>query len=96
MFSEKITTIMNFFVHTMGWKSLDIANRPVILSYSLERRIIPRCSVLQALLSKGLIKKFSVCLVLEYTEKAFLQRFVTPYEDPYILKLYEQKLGLSE
>ncbi|PPD91749.1 hypothetical protein GOBAR_DD11321 [Gossypium barbadense] len=96
MFSEKITTIMNFFVHTMGWKSLDMANRPVILSYSLERRIIPRCLVLQALLSKGLIKKFSVCLVLEYTEKAFLQRFVTPYEDPYILKLYEQKLGLSE
>lgn len=97
MFSEKkITTIMSFFVHTMGWKSLDIANRPVILSYSLERRIIPRCSVLQALLSKGLIKKFSVCLVLEYTEKAFLQRFITPYEDPYILKLYEQKLGLSE
>ncbi|GMI67505.1 hypothetical protein like AT5G07900 [Hibiscus trionum] len=43
MFSEqKITAVMSYFVHTMGWKASDIANRPVLLSYSLERRIIPR------------------------------------------------------
>ncbi|KAL4369671.1 hypothetical protein GQ457_05G009620 [Hibiscus cannabinus] len=95
MFSEqKITATMDFFIHTMGWKALDIANRPVLLSYSLERRIIPRYSVLQALLSKGLIEKFNIYFMLASTEKEFLQRFVIPYEDPSLLKLYEQKLGL--
>ncbi|XWS08070.1 hypothetical protein CRYUN_Cryun41cG0046700 [Craigia yunnanensis] len=97
MFSEhKITATMNFFVNTMGWKSSYIANRPVLLSYSLERRIIPRCSFLQALLSKGLNEKFSINLMLGSTEKEFFQRFVIPYEDPCLLKLYEEKLGLSE
>ncbi|PPS20233.1 hypothetical protein GOBAR_AA00359 [Gossypium barbadense] len=97
MFSEqKISAIMSLFVDTMGWKSSYIAKRPVLLAYNLERRIIPRCLVLQALLSKGLIQKFSLNLLVESTEKKFLQRFVIPYKDPYLLKLYEQKLGLPE
>ncbi|XWS75250.1 hypothetical protein CRYUN_Cryun01aG0069700 [Craigia yunnanensis] len=79
IFSEhKITATMNFYVNTMGWKSSYIANCPALLSYSLERRIIPRCSVLQALLSKGLIEKFSVYAMLMYTEKDFLQRDLYP------------------
>ncbi|XP_022764323.1 uncharacterized protein LOC111309562 [Durio zibethinus] len=87
MFSEhKVTALMNFFINTMGLKSSYIANRLVFLSYRLERRIIPRCSVLRALLSKGLIEKFSVNLMLMYTENEFLQRFVNPYGDPFLLK----------
>ncbi|KAL1065762.1 hypothetical protein V6Z11_D12G018500 [Gossypium hirsutum] len=97
MFSEqKISAIMSLFVDKMGWKSSYIAKRPVLLAYNLERRIIPRCLVLQALLSKGLIQKFSLNFLVESTEKKFLQRFVIPYKDPYLLKLYEQKLGLPE
>ncbi|XWS08071.1 hypothetical protein CRYUN_Cryun41cG0046800 [Craigia yunnanensis] len=61
---HKITATMNFYVNTMGWKSSYIANCPVLLSYGLERKIIPR--------------------------------FVTPYGDPYLLKLYEEKQGLLE
>ncbi|GMI68506.1 hypothetical protein like AT5G07900 [Hibiscus trionum] len=96
IFSEhKIAATMDFFVNTMGWKSSFIADQPVVLSYSLENRIIPRLSVLKALLSKGLIKKFTVCSLLVYTEKQFLQRFVTPFEDPYFLKLYQEKQALS-
>ncbi|PPD85567.1 hypothetical protein GOBAR_DD17490 [Gossypium barbadense] len=97
MFSEqKISAIMSLFVDKMGWKSSYIAKRPVLLAYNLERRIIPRCLVLQVLLSKGLIQKFSLNFLVESTEKKFLQRFVIPYKDPYLLKLYEQKLGLPE
>ncbi|KAE8689247.1 hypothetical protein F3Y22_tig00110940pilonHSYRG00202 [Hibiscus syriacus] len=96
IFSEhKISAIMDFFVNEMSLKSSYIADHPVVLSYSLERRIIPRCSVLKALLSRGLIKKYSVCSLLLYTEKQFLQRFVTPFQDPYFLKLYEEKQALS-
>ncbi|OMO87127.1 Mitochodrial transcription termination factor-related protein [Corchorus olitorius] len=92
---HKIAATMNFMVNTMGWKSSVMANRPILLTFSLERRIIPRCSVLQALISKGLIEKTDVGLLIESTEKVFLERFVTPYEDPYLLKLYKEKLGLS-
>ncbi|XVE68712.1 hypothetical protein DITRI_Ditri09bG0091200 [Diplodiscus trichospermus] len=96
IFSEqKITASLNFYVNTMGWKSSYIATYPILLSYSLERRIIPRCSVLLALLSKGLIEKFSVHTVMISTENDFLRKFVIPYEDPYLLKLYEEKRGLS-
>ncbi|XVF82913.1 hypothetical protein PTKIN_Ptkin16aG0089300 [Pterospermum kingtungense] len=91
---QNITATMNFYVKTMGFKSSYIAIRPALLSYSLERRLIPRYSVLQALLSKGLIDKFSASSLV-CSEKLFLQRFVTSYEDPYLLKLYEEKRGLS-
>ncbi|MBA0863144.1 hypothetical protein Goshw_017304 [Gossypium schwendimanii] len=95
LFSEhKISENMDFFVNTMGCKSSYIANHPVLLSYSLEKRIIPRCSVLKALLSKGLIEKFNVNSIMVCTEKVFLQRFVTPFEDPYFWKLYEEKQTL--
>ncbi|OMO87128.1 Mitochodrial transcription termination factor-related protein [Corchorus olitorius] len=98
LLSERnIAATMNFYVNTIGWKCSYIANRPLLLGYSLERRIIPRYSVLQSLLSKGLIKKEVPLLqLLKSSEKKFLQRFVTPYEDPHLLKLYEEKRGLSE
>ncbi|XVF82937.1 hypothetical protein PTKIN_Ptkin16aG0091700 [Pterospermum kingtungense] len=91
---HNITATMNFYVKTMGFKSSYIATHPALLSYSVERRLIPRYSVLQALLSKGLIDKFSASSLV-CSEKLFLQRFVTSFEDPYLLKLYEEKRGLS-
>ncbi|XVF82938.1 hypothetical protein PTKIN_Ptkin16aG0091800 [Pterospermum kingtungense] len=97
MFSEhKIKAAMNFYVNTMGCKSSCIAKCPVLLSLSLHKRLIPRWSLLQVLLSKGLIKKeISLQVLFMSNEKKFLSRFVTPYEDSYLLKLYEEKLGVS-
>ncbi|XVE65646.1 hypothetical protein DITRI_Ditri08aG0016800 [Diplodiscus trichospermus] len=64
---------------------------------SLEKRIILRCSVLQYLLSKGLIEEdYDVQRVLMCTEKQFILKFLTPFEDPHLLKLYEEKPGLSK
>ncbi|XP_059632256.1 uncharacterized protein LOC132274909 isoform X2 [Cornus florida] len=51
---EKIMAVLNFYVNTMGWESSLIAPRPKLLSLSLGKRIIPRCSVLQVLLSKAI------------------------------------------
>ncbi|KAE8691591.1 hypothetical protein F3Y22_tig00110889pilonHSYRG00162 [Hibiscus syriacus] len=97
IFSEhKITANMDFFVNTMGWKSSRIADHPVVLSYSLEKRIIPRCLVLKALLSRGLIEEYSFCTLLVNTEKQFLRRFVTPFQDPFLLKLYVEKQAISD
>ncbi|XP_059630176.1 uncharacterized protein LOC132273173 [Cornus florida] len=95
---EKIMAVLNFCVNTMGWQSSVIAHRPKLMTLSLSKRIIPRCSVLQVLLSKGLIKKpISLQVLLESTERVFLHKFVTCYEEaPRLLKLYQEKLELSK
>ncbi|XP_059652927.1 uncharacterized protein LOC132300021 [Cornus florida] len=95
---DKITRIMGFFVNKLGWESSIIARRPVLLCLSLERRIIPRCSVYQILLSKGLIKKgFGLIKMMDSPESYFLEKFVKKYEEeaPELLKLYQDKLNLS-
>ncbi|XVF38681.1 hypothetical protein REPUB_Repub20aG0122900 [Reevesia pubescens] len=94
---HNINATMDFYINKMGYKSQYFANRPILLLSSLEKRIIPRCSVLQYLLSKGLIKEdYDVRRVLQCTEKQFLQKFLNPFEDPHLLKLYEEKLCRSK
>ncbi|OMO87118.1 Mitochodrial transcription termination factor-related protein [Corchorus olitorius] len=92
---DTIIKKMNFFVNTMNWKSSFVACCPLILGYSLGKRIIPRYSVLQLLLSKGFIKKPTTASFLISSEKEFLARFVTPYEDLHLLKLYKEKMSLE-
>ncbi|KAI7984014.1 hypothetical protein LOK49_LG15G00310 [Camellia lanceoleosa] len=96
---KKITRAMDFFVNKMGWNSKMIARCPVVLFFSLEKRIIPRCSVIQVLSVKGLIKKdLSLSSVLLPVEKCFLERFVTKYEEevPQLLSVYQGKVGILE
>ncbi|KAJ9700077.1 hypothetical protein PVL29_005759 [Vitis rotundifolia] len=96
---DKIMATMDFFVNKMGRESSLIARRPLLISLSLEKRIIPRYSVIQVLLSKGLIKNDTSLVVLfESTEKMFLRKFVNGYkkEAPQLMKLYQEKINLSE
>ncbi|OMP07122.1 Mitochodrial transcription termination factor-related protein [Corchorus olitorius] len=96
MLSEhNIIKKMNFFVNTIGWKSSVIACSPLILGFSLGKRIIPRYSVLQVLLSKGFIKKQISVQFLIYSEEEFLARFVTPYGDLHLLKIYKENNSLE-
>ncbi|KAK1278668.1 hypothetical protein QJS04_geneDACA003687 [Acorus gramineus] len=79
-------------VHGMGFNPLSTrfveAVRAMLISksgwdekYEL-MRVIPRCSVLEVLLSKGLIEKdMKWSTALKLTEKQFLERFVTKYEE---------------
>ncbi|KAF5950935.1 hypothetical protein HYC85_012928 [Camellia sinensis] len=97
---EKIMAVMDFYVNTMGWESSRIARRPKFVSLSLEKRIVPRCSVVQGLLSKGLIdkKRLRLATLLESTESSFLEKFVIRYNEqaPELLKLYQDKIGLQK
>ena len=97
--ADKIMEKMDFFVNEMGRDSSLIAHRPILLGFSLEKRIIPRHSVAQVLLSKGLINEdFSLTILFESSEMKFLRKFVYPYKDeaPQLFNLYQEKLNLSK
>ncbi|GMN46497.1 hypothetical protein TIFTF001_015674 [Ficus carica] len=86
---DKIFAGMDFFVNKMGLRPCLIAKCPVIVSMSLKKRVIPRYSVFQALLSKGLVKKeVSLSQLFKVTETEFLQKFVAAHEKeaPELLK----------
>ncbi|XP_028804122.1 transcription termination factor MTERF9, chloroplastic-like [Neltuma alba] len=92
---DKITKAMDFLVNKMGWPSGMIARCPVVLFFSLEKRIKPRCSVVQALRLKGLIKKtLSLSTVLLPDKKRFVEKYVAKYENqvPELWSVYEMKV----
>ncbi|KAF5203023.1 Mitochondrial transcription termination factor family protein [Thalictrum thalictroides] len=93
--SEKnIMQKMKFFVNEMGFNTLLMVKYPLILMFSMEKRIIPRCSVIKILISKGLVEKDSVITrMLIVSDKVFLEKFVTRFEKeaPNLLKVYQEK-----
>ena len=96
---KKIMSTMDFLVNKMGWNLTAITKVPSTLSYSLEKRIIPRCSVAKVLILKGLVKKdMGLGAFLRFTEKKFLDRFVIKYQNhiPQLLNLYKGEVGILE
>ncbi|PON80311.1 Mitochodrial transcription termination factor [Parasponia andersonii] len=96
---DKIMACMDFFTNKMGWSPCRVANRPVLLTLSLKKRVMPRCSLFQVLLSKGLVEKeVSLAALLETSEEKFLKKFVKCYKEeaPELLKLYKEKMDLSK
>ncbi|XP_048432281.1 transcription termination factor MTERF9, chloroplastic-like [Pyrus x bretschneideri] len=98
--SEKnIRSKMDFLVNKMGWQPAYLARYPDFLSLSLERRIIPRCSVIRVLLVKGLLKKkYSISSLLITIDSCFISKFVTRYQEsvPQLLDIFRGKLSLQE
>lgn len=92
--ASKITAVMEFFVVEMGWDSNVLANNPIFLSLSLEKRVIPRAYLLQYLHSRGSIKNARILYPYYLTEKIFLEKFVMRFgqESHQLLKLYEEKM----
>jgi mTERF domain-containing protein len=93
---EKITKTMDFLVNKIGWPPKHIATNPAVIKLSLEKRIIPRWSVVQILLAKGLIKNnLALGTFLQPTERKFLEKFVIRFRDdvPELLNVYEGKMS---
>ncbi|KAF3976658.1 hypothetical protein CMV_000199 [Castanea mollissima] len=66
---SKIRKLMSFFVNKLNMTPSMISKNPNLLLLSLEKRIIPRCSVLHLLISKGLVKEeTSIVNVFRMTE----------------------------
>ena len=84
---KKIMSVMVCLVNEIDWEPAAIARCPSIFARSLEKKIIPRCSVLKVLQMKGLVKK-DLCLFFFFcfSEKNFL-------DVPELLNVYQGKIG---
>ncbi|CAK9167518.1 unnamed protein product [Ilex paraguariensis] len=72
---------MGFFVQKLNFQPTRISRRPNILLLSLEKRIIPRCSVWLLLMSGDLIKgDVNLTTAIAMKEKNFLENFVIKYQ----------------
>ncbi|XP_057422172.1 uncharacterized protein LOC130716013 [Lotus japonicus] len=91
--TEKLNAVMNLWVDQLGWDTSALLAAPIIFGYSLEKRIIPRASVVKYLLSKGLMKKeASLTTPFGLTDELFLQKFVNCFEKEEtsrLLRLYQ-------
>lgn len=95
---DKINGMMDFLVNKMGRESLLVARRPDIILLSLEKRIVPRSVVYQAMLSQGLIQAGDTCFstILTLSEQQFLKKVYKKEEAAELLKLYKRKLDLQK
>ncbi|XP_004305723.1 PREDICTED: uncharacterized protein LOC101300272 [Fragaria vesca subsp. vesca] len=95
-----ISKKLDFYMNTMGCLPSDVAGYPDVLTYSLEKRIIPRCSVIRVLQLQGLIAKEDVSIntILKRREKWFLESFVIKYQEqvPELLSIFQGKMSLAE
>ena len=59
-----------------------IVRRPVLLMYSIERRLLPRHCLLKALREKGLLKdERDFYTTASMSEKIFAEKFVHPFKN---------------
>jgi len=94
---EKIRRGMDFYVKKLQWMPSFLAANPVLLCLSLEKRVIPRCSVMNVLASKGLVGLSTnpSLKTLMISEKNFLDKYVIKYQDqvPEVRQAYNRNLG---
>ncbi|KAK1359432.1 hypothetical protein POM88_043906 [Heracleum sosnowskyi] len=98
-FSEKaIIMKLEFFLNKLQWTTFRLSSNPGVLAYSLEKRTIPRCYVLQALVLKSSSNEsYSLSTILSWSDRRFIEYFVTAYKDevPEIMEAYKGSNGLA-
>ncbi|OVA06625.1 Mitochodrial transcription termination factor-related [Macleaya cordata] len=76
---QKLKTTMDFFVGELGYDPKDIALKPSLFFFSLDKKLKPRHEVLKILKSRGLESKCDFLSVAILSEKRFLKRCVLRY-----------------
>lgn len=88
---QKIKKIMALFVSKLNWKPEYVLANSLLLKFSLERRILPRISCCDVLLSKGLMsdKAFNY-QVFWLSERRFFETYVMRFQEehPQVLEAY--------
>ncbi|KAM3713345.1 hypothetical protein ACB094_01G247800 [Castanea mollissima] len=95
---KKIRDVLDFLTTKGGLMSLDVARCPNLFLVSVEKRMIPRCAVLQVLMSKGLVSKdIDLVWQLNHRKEDFEKKFLTPFmeEVPAVIEAYQGKIGFQ-
>ncbi|XP_078151901.1 transcription termination factor MTERF8, chloroplastic-like [Carex rostrata] len=92
---NKIKSTMDFLIQQAKLEPGSIASQPLLLTYSLEKRLVPRHHVLGILVAKGLEKSCNLSTVCILTEKTFLEKYIEPYkkEAPELVEAYSAALS---
>jgi mTERF domain-containing protein, mitochondrial len=77
---DKIKSNMNFLNREAKLEPSFIASHPLLLGYSLEKRLIPRFNVLSILAANGVKNGCSFPSACSYSENYFLKKFIEPYK----------------
>ncbi|CAN6178711.1 unnamed protein product [Urochloa humidicola] len=96
---DKIRRVVDFWMREVGLDAQYIAQRPALIMYSLERRLLPRHRLLNVLREKGLRDVEFNYSTAAMAEKTFVQKFVIPYKDnvPGLAEDYASRhSGISE
>ncbi|CAA7029824.1 unnamed protein product [Microthlaspi erraticum] len=82
--SESVKKKTEFLVKKMNWPLKAVVSIPQVLGYSMEKRIVPRCSVIKALMSQGLLGNGSelppLSSVLTSSDEKFLNLYVRKHD----------------
>jgi len=87
---DKVRQLMRFLSEKLGWDPEYVSSSPTVLSFSYEKRLLPRYKVLDILVSKGVLKKGIRMGHLTISEKKFVERYVNKYQEviPQVLEAY--------
>ncbi|KAG2262266.1 hypothetical protein Bca4012_013088 [Brassica carinata] len=90
--TESVIKKTEFLLKKMKWTVKAVALHPQVAGYSLKKRIVPRCNVIRALMSKGLIGSElpPVSSVLSCTDEKFLNKYVMKHDElvPELMAIY--------
>ncbi|BAF21400.1 transcription termination factor MTERF2, chloroplastic [Oryza sativa Japonica Group] len=88
--NDKVKLIWQFLAKKLRWTTDYVARSPMVLSFSYDKRILPRCTVLNLLASRGIFNRDIKTSHLVLGEKKFKEKYVTPYQDeiPEVLEAY--------
>jgi mTERF domain-containing protein len=78
----KIQQALEFLMKNIGLQAPYIAQRPVLIMYSVKKRLMPRQSLLKLLREKGLLNvEWDYYTTASMAENKFVKKFVDPYKN---------------
>lgn len=78
---------VDFLIKVVRRPVQDLVKCPTFLSSNINKTIMPRLRVFEWLMTKGLLKKFSLSSLVETDEAVFVKKFVAAY--PEVLPIYK-------
>ncbi|CAL4913102.1 unnamed protein product [Urochloa decumbens] len=92
---ETITKKLRFYLDELKLELSDVMGQPVLIGYSMEKCVIPRCAVLSVLMKEGKIEpNIKLVTALLGSTKYFSDKYVFRYahDVPDVVKAYEGKI----